>query len=80
MVMDARLLVFIGFALVLIGMIIVAFAMLRRAGSLQGRGRSMGFILLGPIPIVWQGSRSLLLIIPIALLIAIIFFIMVSMR
>ncbi|GBC74382.1 hypothetical protein HRbin05_00422 [archaeon HR05] len=78
MVMDARLLMFIGFALVLIGMIIVAFAMLRRAGSLQGR--SMGFILLGPIPIVWQGSRSLLLIVPIALLIAIIFFIMVSMR
>ncbi|GBC73112.1 hypothetical protein HRbin04_00508 [archaeon HR04] len=80
MVMDARLLISLGFALVLIGMIIVAFAMLRRIGSLQGRGRSMGFILLGPIPIVWQGSRSLLLIVPIALLIAIIFFIMVSMR
>lgn len=81
MVMDARLLMSIGFALVLIGMIIVAFAMLRRAGSLQGRGegRSMGFILLGPIPIVWQGSRSLLLIVPIAL-IAIIFLIMVSMK
>ncbi|MEM2922890.1 MAG: hypothetical protein QW560_00570 [Candidatus Nitrosocaldus sp.] len=78
--MDARLLMLIGFALVLVGMLIIAFAMLRRAGSLQGKGRSMGFILLGPIPIVWQGSRSLLLIVPIALLIAIIFLTMVSMR
>ncbi|MEM0029376.1 MAG: DUF131 domain-containing protein [Candidatus Nitrosocaldus sp.] len=77
--MDARLLMMIGLALVLVGMLIITFSLATRGGST--RGRSTGFILLGPIPIIWQGSRSLLLILPIAILIMLILFIMVvSMR
>ncbi len=75
--MDAKLLMMIGSALVLVGMLIITFSLVTRvAGS---RGRSVGFILLGPIPIVWQGSRSLLVILPIAILIMLILF-MVGMR
>ncbi|MFN4336105.1 MAG: TIGR00304 family membrane protein [Candidatus Nitrosocaldus sp.] len=77
--MDARLLMMIGFALVLVGMLIITFSLATRAAG-SSRGRSIGFILLGPIPIVWQGSRSLLVILPISILIMLILFMMVNMR
>ncbi|MCS6767442.1 MAG: DUF131 domain-containing protein [Candidatus Nitrosocaldus sp.] len=77
--MDARLLMLIGFALVMVGMLIITLSLARSAGS--GRSRSTGFILLGPIPIVWHGSRPLLFIVPAVLLVAVILLlIMVSMR
>jgi uncharacterized membrane protein len=72
---EPRLLMFIGFIVIIIGMVMVMLSMRSR-----GMGSTTGFILLGPIPIMLHGSRiSLLLLVPIAALLIFIF-VMVMLR
>ncbi len=71
---EPRLLAFIGFIVIIIGMAMVMLSMRSR-----GMGSTTGFILLGPIPIMLHGSRISLLLMPIAALLILIF-VMVMLR
>ncbi len=71
---EPRLLTFVGFIVIIIGMVIVMLSIRSR-----GMGSTTGFILLGPIPIMLHGSRISLLLIPIAALLILIF-VMVMLR
>jgi len=75
--MDPKLFIFTGLMLIIVGMITIMLSIRAR-----GLGSTTGFVLLGPIPIVWHGSRTpllILILIPIAI-IAIILLNMVMLR
>ncbi len=74
--MDPKLLIFTGLMLIIAGMVTIMLSIRTR-----GLGSTTGFILLGPIPIVWRGSKTpLILLIPIIAIIAIILLSMVMLR
>lgn len=76
MTLDTRLLVFTGFILIIVGMVVVMLSIRSR-----GLGSTTGFILLGPIPIIWRDSKaSSLLLILIPIIIALLFLSMVILR
>ncbi len=75
MTLDPRLLAFTGFILIILGMVVVMLSIRGR-----GLGSTTGFILLGPIPIVWRGSKAFSLLILIPIIIALLFLSMVILR
>jgi uncharacterized membrane protein len=61
--MEQQLTLFIGSALVMVGLFVTALSIKFRNNG------STGIVLLGPIPIVWRGKNRLLFILPIVLFI-----------
>lgn len=71
MMSEHHYLMFLGSALIMLGLIILMFSVKQRQNG------SAGIILLGPIPIVWGRKNKMILIFPflfLALIVALVFF------
>ncbi len=70
MIVEHHYVMFLGSALIMLGLIILMFSVKQRQNG------STGIILLGPIPIVWRGKNKMILLFPLlflALIVALVF-------
>jgi len=59
-VIDASVFYAVGLALIVLGVLVIVFAMFRRSGSedRSGRVRGGGVVVVGPIPIVFGSDKK----------------------
>lgn len=75
--MDVDPTFFIGLLLVIIGVVFIIFSSMKITGTNKGKQESSGFILIGPVPILWGSSKKAVAVMGIIAAV-IIFFIALS--
>lgn len=56
--MDVNPVFLIGLLLVVVGVILIIISSIKITSTNKGKQESSGFILIGPIPILWGSSRK----------------------
>jgi len=67
---TSELMVILGLALFLAGILIVFLGFLKALSGPQGRGRAVGLILIGPVPVFFSGRGLRWLILAIAIVLS----------